>query len=290
MHVMGKVGVWLVVIAAAAGTLLTAKLVQVRNSWTRKSVAFQQQYQTLKPKVAELKEQLARLESEYFQSQELWGKYLSDVTTTMQRPAEGVVAIDRGTNHGIRENMSMYGFEILPDGSTVYRGDFTVITARDVVAQLQPNWAIRPEDVQTWQQNGKWRWRIVLPPSYQPGFDNQNAAIIKADDVLAERRTKLAKETALEKVNQDQLALREAELVGGAPLSKDPEVEVEFRDGLVAAVEQAEEERNQVLLKVDNLRRQLRATQREVERLRTDNIEQSRKLPQPATTVGSTKD
>ena len=37
MHTMGKVGIWLVVVAAVAATMLTSKLIQVRNGWTKKA-------------------------------------------------------------------------------------------------------------------------------------------------------------------------------------------------------------------------------------------------------------
>src|SRR5689334_13699760 len=134
MHVLGKVGVWLVVFAAAASTILTAKLVQVRNSWTKKSYTLQTQYQTLQPKLASLTEEVTRLEADKFRAQELWGYYWKDVPTQVQRAADGVLAIGIGTNHGIREKQVLYGFEIQPNGAPIYRGDFTVVTARDVQA------------------------------------------------------------------------------------------------------------------------------------------------------------
>ncbi len=66
MHILGKVGVWLVVVVAIASTVLTAKFIQVRNSWTKKDVALQKAYQTLQPKIADLSEQVTRLEAELF--------------------------------------------------------------------------------------------------------------------------------------------------------------------------------------------------------------------------------
>ncbi len=289
MHIMGKVGVWLVVIAAAASTVLTAKLVQVRNSWTKKSVGFQKQYLELQPKIAELKEQQTQLEAEYFRSKELWGAYWNNVPTQLQRPAEGVVNTGIGKNNGVREKQYLYGFEILPNGTAVYRGDFTVVTAQDVQSQLQPNWRVRPEDVQTWAPNANWRWRNLVPPGHQSNYDQQILAIAKSDDTLALRKEKLVAETGLEVKAQEQLKLREAELIGGDQLSKDPAEAVENREGLVAAVELTEEERNQVLRKVDELRRRLRVVQQGIDHRKTDNVELTRKLPQPATSVGSTK-
>lgn len=287
MHIMGKVGVWLVVIAAAASTVLTAKLVQVRNSWTRRSVENQKQMETLRPKIAELKQQVAQLEADYFRSKELWGHYWTNVPTQVLRPTEGVLTINIGLNNGLREKQYLYGFEILPDGRSVYRGDFTVVTARDVQAQVQPNWRVRPEDVQTWQPNANWRWRNLIPPGSQSTYDQQILAIAKSDDLLKLRREKLAAEGIAESKAQAALKLRESELVGGDELSKDPAELIENREGLVAAVEQIEEERNEVLQQVDDLRRRLRAVQQKIESQRATNLELTGKLPQPATAVGS---
>lgn len=289
MHVMGKVGVWLVVIAAAVSTVFTAKLIQVRNSWTKKVSGLKSTYQALQPKIAELTEQQVRLEAELFRSTELWGKYWNGVLTQV-RPADGVVQLGIGTNNGVAEKKVLYGFEILQDGTTVYRGDFTVVTARDVQSQLQPNWKVRTEDVQTWQPQANWRWRNVLPPGYQPRFDQHLLAISRADQILADRKSKLVVETGLEVQSKDQLNRREAELKGGEQLSKDPVVDIEFRDGLVAAVEEAEEARNKVLLKVDELRRRLRVVQHGIDHQKEENLELTRKLPQPPTSVGSAKD
>ncbi len=288
MHVMGKVGVWLVVIAAAVSTVFTAKLIQVRNSWTKKVTGFKTAYQALQPKIAELNEQQARLESELFRATELWGKYSNNVLTQV-RPNDGVVQVAIGTNNGVVEKKVLYGFEILQNGTSVYRGDFTVVTARDVQAQLQPNWKVRPDDVQTWQPQANWRWRNVVPTGYQPRFDQQLLAIWESDRTLAGRKEKLAVETGLDVAAQEQLKRREAELVGGGQLSKDPAVDIEYRDGLVAAVEEAEESRNQVLRKVDELRRRLRVVQHSIDDQKVVNLELTLKLPQPATSVGSAK-
>lgn len=287
MHVLGKVGVWLVVIAAAASTLLTAKLIQVRNSWTKRSVENQKTMQTLRPKIAELKDQVAQLEAEYFRAKELWGYAWNNVPTQVLRPTEGVLTINIGTNNGVREKQYLYGFELLPDGTSVYRGDFTVVTARDVQAQVQPNWRVRPEDVQTWQPAANWRWRNLIPPGSQPTYDQQILAIAKSDDLLTLRREKLAAEVTAEAKAQEALKLRESELVGGEELSKDPAEAVENREGLVAAVVQVEEERNDVLRQVDELRRRLRLVQQKIEEQRALNLELAGQLPQPATTVGA---
>ena len=42
MHTMGKVGVWLVVVAALAASALTSKLIQVRDGWTSVNDMFEE--------------------------------------------------------------------------------------------------------------------------------------------------------------------------------------------------------------------------------------------------------
>ena len=278
MHTMGKVGVWLVVVAAVASTMLTSKLIQVRNGWTKKAFVAREEYRALVPKLAELQEQLDTLEGDRFRAIELWGNSSPPVQTTVQ--AQGALVVDLGTNSGITEKKVIYGFEVLPDNSVVYRGDFTVATARDVQSQLTPNWKVRNQDGATWQSS-KWRWRNQLPSAYQQNYDKQILLLSQREDDLAVWRRSQDVQTKLVAQAGEQLKLREAELVGGEQLSKNAADAVEHREGLVAAVEQAEESRNQVLTKVDDLRRKLRTVQREVGRLKTLNAELTDKLPQP---------
>ena len=278
MHTMGKVGIWLVVVAAVAATMLTSKLIQVRNGWTKKASVAREEYRALVPKLAELQEQLDALEGDRFRALELWGNSSPPVPTTVQ--AQGALVVDLGTNSGITEKKVVYGFEVLPDNSVVYRGDFTVATARDVQSQLTPNWKVRNQDGATWQSS-KWRWRNQLPSAYQQNFDKQILLLSQGEDDLAVWRRSQDVQTKLVAQSQEQLKLREAELVGGDQLSKNAADAVEHREGLVAAVEQVEESRNQVLTKVDDLRRKLRTVQTDVDRLKALNVELTDKLPQP---------
>ena len=278
MHTMGKVGVWLVVVAAVASTMLTSKLIQVRNGWTKKASVAREEYRALVPKLAELQEQLDALEGDRFRAIELWGNSSPPVQTTVQ--AQGALVVDLGTNSGITDKKVIYGFEVLPDNSVVYRGDFTVATARDVQSQLTPNWKVRNQDGATWQSS-KWRWRNQLPSAYQQNFDKQILLLAQREDDLAVWRRSQDVQTKLVAQAEEQLKLREAELVGGEQLSKNAADAVEHREGLVAAVEQVEEVRNHVLTKVDDLRRRLRTVQTEVDRLKALNVELTDKLPQP---------
>ena len=287
MHKMGHVGVWLVVFAALGASMLTSKLIQVRDGWTKRDVAARDQYRALVPKIDELQDTLSGLEGEKFRALDLWGNSWPPAQTTVQ--AQGALVTDLGTDNGLAEKMIVYGFEVQSKNSVIYRGDFTVATARNVQSQLQPNWKVRAEDVATWKGE-KWRWRNQLPPAFQQNFDKQLLLLGQTEDALNDRRQSVDVQTKLLAQAQEQLKLREAELVGGEQLSKDAAVDVEFRDGLVAGVEQVEESRNRILTKVDDLRRKLRAVQSEVDRLQKQNIELANKLPQPVKAQVSSKE
>lgn len=278
MHVMGKVGVWLVVIASVAASLLTSKLIQVRDSWTKKDVTYRRQYEPLAQSIDELEDQVRSLEAQRFRALELWGNSSPPVQTTVG--PQGVLTVDLGINNSFTEKKIVYGFEVQPDNSVIYRGDFTITNARDTQSSLQPNWRVRAEDGATWK-SGLWRWRNQIPPAYQEIADKQLLSIGTAEDVLNDRQETAKVQTKLLAQAQEQLKLREAELVGGDQLSKDPALDIEFREGLVAGIEQVEESRNQILAKVDDLRRKLRAVQNDVDRLQKLNQELANKLPQP---------
>jgi len=280
MHVTGKFGVWLVVLAAVSGTLLTTKFIQVRNSWTKRAVIARNEFRILAPKIAELQEQFNVLEREKFRSLGLWGNSTSPIQTSVQAQGKLVVDLGAEAKTGIAEKKILYGFEVRPDNSVVYRGDFTLDNVRDVQSQLTPNWRVRPEDVAAWQ-SGKWRWRNQLPSSIQENFDRLLLLVGEAEFEQNDRLQTLAVQEGLLAQSQEQLALREAELIGGEQLSNDPKVGVEHREGLVVAVEQIEETRNNRLTKIDQLRRKLKSVQSEVDRLQTRNVELTKKLPKP---------
>ena len=108
--------------------------------------------------------------------------------------------------------------------------------------------------------------------------------ILKYDETLNDRiRTLHGQKKLLAEANA-KLKLREAELVGGDELTKVDTVDPEFRDGLVAAMAAAEEDRNQTLLTIDKLRREVRSVQADIEQMLSDNLELTNRLPQSGTT------
>ena len=280
MHTSGKVLAFLVVLLAITASVLTAKLVQVRNSWTAKSVASKNKFNDISPKIVALQAQIDSLNNELFRSRELWGSFFFPVQTEVLNPNDGTVRVGVGSDNGVRDKFLMHGFETAEDGTSIYRGSFLPVDIQNNTASLKPNWRANPEEIRTWKP-GNWRWRNLVPPGYVDNFDKQLTTILKHEETLSDRVRTLKGQVKLLAEANAKLKLREAELVGGAELPKTESVNPEFRDGLVAAMAAAEEDRNQTLLTIDKLRRDVRSVQADIEQMLSDNIELTKRLPQP---------
>lgn len=282
MHVSGKVFAWLLIPLILFGMVLTAKLVKVRNSWTANLEKSKAEYTDVAPKVVEARYGLEKAQAEWHRATEAWGNYFDQVPTTVN-PQTGDLAVALGGQQ-IREGQWLYGFEVQPEGPGIYRGDFVATAVRQGEALLQPNWRVRAGDTEGWQ-TGKWRWRVMIPASYSNRFDELQQALLRQDELLADRQQTLAIHQELIQSAKDQLKLREAELVGGPELPQEDALDPEFRQGLVAAVEALEEQRNAELLAGDRLRRSVRSLNERIQATQAENVEQVNKLPQPPTEV-----
>lgn len=285
MHNLGKVLAFLVIVAAAGSTVLTAKLIQVRNSWTLKTQTFQSSYARMSEDAAKSRAEFAELRDTIETALREWGLAWT-VATQIANPAEGRLQINAGTNAGLAEQQVIHGFQLLADGSSIYRGPFVVATAQADRSIVVPNWRLRADDIQgsatvpAWQ-GGEWRWRSVVPSAYSDRFDSQLLAFTKADETLAERQQTLALQQRLLADAQRQVEYRTAELMGGTQLPQDDALSPEFREGLVAPLKATENERNGVLVAIAKLREAVRQERDAVEQLQAENLELARQLPAP---------
>jgi hypothetical protein len=282
MHVSGKVFAWLLILPVLLAMAFTAKTVKVRNSWAARLERSKKEYADLASKVVEAQFAADRAQSDWHRATSFWGVAVS-VQTVVQNAADGTLIVELGTNTRLplKQGQTVYGFELLADGSSVYRGDFVAATVRERDSLLVPGWRLRPGDTAGWQ-TGPWRWRLVLPPSYPSRFGELEQSLLIQDEVLAERRKSLAIQHDMVQTATEQLKLREAELLGGPELPQEEALEQEFREGLVAALETVEEQRNGQLIAIDRLRRSVRALRQEILAIQSQNRELVDKLPQPA--------
>ncbi|HUQ72549.1 MAG TPA: hypothetical protein VM165_23680 [Planctomycetaceae bacterium] len=288
MNVWGKVLAFLVIVAAALSTYFTAKLIQVRNSWTKKSQTFVKSYEADEKQLHELQAQFLKVQTDTETALRSWGRTWA-ADTQIASPAEGRLQIVAGTGQGLADKQVIHGFELQQDGSSIYRGPFIVATAQADRSALVPTWRVRPQDVVNWKP-GQWRWRGFVPTAYSDRFDDQLLAFAKGDETLGDRRAAVAIQDRLIAEAQQQLKFRVAELVGGDELPKDEVLSAEFREGLVKPMEETEDRRNAVLLEIAELRAQVRASRDAVERLQAENLQLTQRLPQPPAAAVSRRD
>ena len=281
MHVLGKVLAIFVLFAAGAAAVLTSKLVVVRNSWTAKAATYKARYNTtLRPQVDELETKIDRLKNDLSRAKDLWGKSWNGVRTDLGNAADGSLNLNIGLESELHQGLVLHGFELDADGKSIYRGSFLVTEVANGNSVVKPNWRITPDEVSKWQM-GNWRWRNTIPSGYQENFDRHLSTILRYEETLADRRQTLASQGVLLNQANDGLKLREAELVGGDMLAQATSVDPEYREGLVSAVEQTEEERNKSLRQIDELRRKVRAVQADIDRLNAENSDLVQRLPEP---------
>jgi len=282
MNVWGKVLAVLVVIAGLASMALTSKFITVRNSWAAKTQPFAKNYSKEATDLRTIAAQRAAVLSELELMNREWGtdfRAAGGRPTQFLSPAEGRLEVGLGSGAGLVEKQIVHGFELKADGSSVYRGPFTVFGPPQAErSAMQPAWRIRPGEPAGWQP-GNWRWRSSVPSGYTQHFDEVMVNFTKSDETLADRRATLATQDRLIAEATAALQRRQAELVGGEGLAKDENVAPEFRLGLVSTLEATEEERNSVLLEIDVLRKKVRAARDAVVRLQQENIALVQKLP-----------
>lgn len=154
-------------------------------------------------------------------------------------------------------------------GST-YVGEFkaTTIQANSVV--LKPVHAHAPADVNLWDLNAPWRLRSIIPAASRSDIDELFARKVRIETMRSALSDNTTKQTALRNEAQKALYIRKRELspelVAGdvLPAGLEPPEEVdipgrpEFKRGLLAVSEDEEEQRDQLLLEVDRLRRAIK--------------------------------
>lgn len=282
MNVWGKVLAVMVVIAGLASMVLTAKLITVRNSWTAKTQSFAKNYADAAKQTREASEQRQLVLHELERMNREWGtdfRAAGGVPTQLLNPADGKLEVQLGVGAGLQEKQLVHGFEIKADGSSVYRGPYSVFGPPQAErSAMQPAWRIRPGEPAEWQAT-RWRWRSSIPSGYSEQFDKLMGDFTRSDEALADRNASIAIQDKL--IADATLALqrRQAELVGGEELPKDESIAPEFRLGLVSTLEATEEERNSVLLEIDALRRQVREARDAVVQLQQQNVALTQKLP-----------
>ncbi|NOX55253.1 MAG: hypothetical protein GXP27_12615 [Planctomycetes bacterium] len=278
MHIIGKVCAWLIVILAGVAITLTALMAQVRNSWAKKTADLKAQCETSQQELAEKQQRLRELEKELARITLDWNEYWSNVQVDILDPKRGMIRAAVGPDRGIKQGQTLYAFQPAADGKgTVFVGPFVVDTARQGQCGLRPAWRFRPGEPEKWRYGPGWRFRAAIPTATLAVFRDLEVAFALSDELLDAKQRYLAAQQQLKQSAQQHLNFRLAELHG-----------TDQTPGLVQALEEEEEARNELLVQVDLLRRRLKQTVARLEQLRAENQRLAQQLERTAlpTTAG----
>jgi hypothetical protein len=285
MHITGKICAWVLVVLVIGAVMLTGQAINVRNSWLAKA-------DTLSTANAQKKESITKKEAELNQLvadrallMRSFGRPFAAKNVTVSNPQAGMINVDLGTRDGLQVVSAeappvVYGFFIPQNGPSRYIGPFQVTDLRDSSSVMQFNKFPRAGDIQTWQQ-GAWRFWQRIPTQFNNRYENQWNSLISADERLTQAIKLDEVVTAQQARSNEQIAERVDELKGGDKLPTAEDLPPEDLEGLVKTLANSESARNLVLIKVDQLRRDIHAAQEKLQSLLDQSRQLVEKLPQP---------
>ena len=137
-----------------------------------------------------------------------------------------------------------------------YAGEFIATDITNSSTVLQPVHDLSREAA-NWPANAMWRLRGIIPAAGRSTFDELFRHKLRTAELTRHTLSNIDRQTKLLDAAQAALETRKKELLGNP--DRDPvAARPEFVDGLVVATEDVEEERNQLLLDIDSLRRSIR--------------------------------
>ncbi|RMG36441.1 MAG: hypothetical protein D6725_10555 [Planctomycetota bacterium] len=275
MHWLGKVLAWLNIIGFGAAVVLMGRTLQVRNSWAKKVAEARVEAEKGEPEVHQRRKRLIKLTDELQMALLGWNRYWDNVTVLRSQATRGALVVQLGENQGLQNQQTVYVFQPgAESGQVEYVGAFRVTQVEENRAAMSPTWRLIEGEEVGWRYGAGWRIWASIPPSSRQMFSDLDVNFVLATERKRALEQDLKLQNELKKEAEQQLAQRMAELVGGgdlpAEVAKDlPEYLVV---GLVNAIQSAEQARNEALVRVDRLRRQIKRTVERYEQLRDENL------------------
>lgn len=285
MHKAGVVFIWLAVVLALGAIYLTERVYYVRNSWAAEVEKLSQANRKQAEDIQQKQTTLRTLQRQYDAEMRTWGPYwfpvqagvAPDGTITLGnlgsdlglgRTGAAAAGAGAGGQQGAAEPAAGAGGDSKPtvflfatqqDGTGAqFIGGFHIAQLARTTATLIPTWLVNPQEPPTWKGNA-WRVRTNIPSGDKDRVRSLRADLITAFNYYNDKQRHL-------KVQQEAVAqaqklheARKAELQG------DP-MQAELR-GLIAEIEQTEEERNKEQAELDRLRREVHRVYTERENL-----------------------
>jgi hypothetical protein len=267
MHLVGRILVGLLALAAAVGFVEGARLVNKRGEWMsqvqKAKEGDEKSAQNLVTDRQDFEEARANFEREMLR----WDRYYSPVKGTFDATTNAILA-NAGKTTGIQPNKELYAFQLDDKGNSIYVGSFSVAEVQANESGLKATFPVRAQDVPNW--NGQnFRFRTVIPSSLFTQIADLQGKLVTADELLKKQEKNLATQQELATAAKEQRDTRVSELLGGKDIPT----------GLVAEINQADDQRNAALLRVDDLRRKISQAEAHVRDLIQENNTLAASLP-----------
>ncbi len=290
MHISGKIFMFLVIIAAAVAAVFSAKIVHVRNSWMKKANDAQTTLEKNQTELAALTKTRNELRAEVARQELGWNRTWDGVNIQPSRQGGG-----RLSAQGVGLNQKMkpavvYVFQSDGAGAKLV-GSFRA-EPEDNATPLIPTFKTRPTKLPGWQGGGAgWRIRQAIPYPSISRFTDLMGDLQKLDEDLIYRQRNIQTQQKLATDAKLKLDKRLNELNGEPDNNANAEnLPGWMVDGLVKAIQDEEEERNAVLADVDALRRVVKKTYDQIQKVIAQNVARTQSLPGTVSTQISPND
>jgi hypothetical protein len=270
------------------GMIFSSKLTLIRNSWHKKTSDAKANVIAQRKKLAESEKAVVLAKAELQRAIHGWERYWPAVQVDRgQQP--GVLGLTFGTNQGLALNAPVYVFQPAENGNGVsYVGPFKVKEVNEAQAALTPLWRLRMGEEATWRYGPNWRIRTNIPRQYQNTLSDLELMLLRKDEILIAQQKHLQIQQEAKKSAEEHVHLRMKELNGDPNLGpKEKSLNRFLVEGLHKAVADTEKERDAVQADVDELRRLVKRTRDEIERLTADNERLAKRLSGPAQTAST---
>lgn len=270
MTTLGKVCLWLSVIGLAVISVWLLPSVgkqhneisaELQSSKTALDSAIES-HRDQSQKLSERKHELNRLQIGWDKS---WT--VQPTANTGVKVSGGRLAVDGlGTESGLIPVLddagqpvqpAVHAFITMPEG-VFYAGEFHAEQLDPTFCTLIPNWEVSADEVDLWTQNLQqpWRFRTLVPAAKRLNIDQHHEQLQKLSLLYEEIESNVAQQQASLEQAESELAARKQELLGDPNAVAIPG-RPEFSEGLLRTISDEEDRRNDLLVEVDSLRRQV---------------------------------
>lgn len=275
MHTLGKVFAWITVLLALGGVFVTTKVLARRNAAIAQLEKNRADYEASIAPLEEARVNLRRAQEAYTQAIHGWTPLIgANVQVGPGNPGE--VALNLGQAAGIQAGQRIHVFVPNAQGQSMYLGPFIVQTVQGGFTTAAADFPLRDADRSNWQnyvgQTQAGRVYGSVPSAGPETVLHLQQLLVRKTELLEAELALLAVRQKAVEIANEHLNYRNNELHGDPALQPERDSLPQFVvDGLVKAIEDADESRNRTLAEVDKLRHLIKASYDQIIQLEAAN-------------------